>query len=194
MWVLSPLLVSSAFVALDAAHRVGATLPTAARSIGAIAVAALSGFVVALSVVAALHIHRSDLQPVVHDDWNGHRVEYRLFSYQNYHAFDRGLEWLKHHAATSDVVASTTPQWIYLRTGLKAVFPPFEQDAVVARDLLDGVPVRFVVIADWLSQDRALPIVRSDPLSWRVAYAEGDFVIYERLRNRSGEAPSRLER
>ena len=195
VWVLSPLLMLSACAALQAAHRVSIVLPRRARSIGTFGVAGLVTFVMALSVVVTIEAYRSDLRPVVHRDWNGHRVEYRLFSYSDYQAFDGGIEWLKQHASASDVVASTTPHWVYLRTGLKAVFPPFEQNPALARGLLDAVPVRYVVVADWLSRERALPTVESDQFAWRVAYADGDFAIYERTRDQHLLAsPVQLER
>ena len=183
LWVLSPLLMFSAFVAVEAAYRHHHRLPRALVLIGGITLAGLTTCVLALGALATFLTYTHELRPVVHRDWNGHFVEYRLFSYSDYHAFDRGLEWLKQHASSNDIVASTTPHWVYLRTGLRSVFPPFDRDVFAAQRLLGSVPVRYVVVADWLSRERALPTVKDAPAGWRVAYAEDDFAIYERSTN-----------
>ena len=180
LWVLSPLLMFSAFLAVGSAYRRRHALPRALITVARVLGVGLATFVLALSALAAFLTYSVDLRPVVHRDWNGHYVTYRLFSYSDYHAFDGGLEWLKQHADPNDIVASTTPQWVYLRTGLKSVFPPFDRDRAAAQRLLASVPVRYVVVADWLSRERALPIVKSAPEIWRPVYVDADFAIYER--------------
>jgi hypothetical protein len=59
--------------------------------------------------------------------------------------FDKAIAWLGAHADREDVVASSTPQWIYLNAGLKAVMPPMEADIARVQDLLDAVPVRYIL-------------------------------------------------
>lgn len=179
LWVLSPLLMLSAFHAVAALSRLRDRVP---RPVAAIVVAggvALSGFVIALGGFTAVRGFRTDLTPVVHQDWNGRPVEYRLFSYFGYEAFDGALEWLKREADPADVVASTTPQWVYLRTGLKSVFPPFEREVARAQALMDEVPIRYVVVADWLSRARALPAVEGSGL-WRLVYSDREVKVYRR--------------
>jgi hypothetical protein len=67
-----------------------------------------------------------------------------------------------------------------LRTGLRAVYPPFDSDPVRARYQLEAVPVTYVVIDEFKYRDfsprYSLPAVQSDPSSWRLVY------IFERTR------------
>ncbi len=60
----------------------------------------------------------------------GRLINYRLFYYSPVGiAFDEALDWLHRRAERTDVIAATDPQWVYLRTGRKAVLPPFELNA-----------------------------------------------------------------
>lgn len=128
-------------------------------------------------------------QEVNYEDQNGNNVKYRLFFYSDsYQALDTGLDWLKKRAKPGDVVAATMPQWIYLRTGLKAVMPPFESDPIKAQHLLDSVPVRYVIIDEIKVEGNftgkyASPLVRNSPKQWKMVYAapEAGFEIYQRL-------------
>jgi hypothetical protein len=182
LWVLSPPLLFSVCAAMGGIVGLRRHGNRARVLVPAIVFAALAGFVVALAVFTVVRAFRTDLRTVVHRNWNGHFVTYRLFSYTDYDTFDRGLEWLNAHAARTDIVASTTPQWVYLRTGLKAVFPPFDRNSQRAQVMMDSVPVRYAVVADWLSRERILPVALHDSGSWREAYRENDFIIYERVR------------
>ena len=181
LWVLSPLLMVSAFHAIAALYRASQGISRGLASAGAIGCAGLAMFVVALGASSVVRAFKTDLRPVLHADWNGHAVRYQLFSYTDYDAFDGGLEWLKRESASSDIVGTTTPHWVYLRTGRRAVFPPFERNASDALKLLDSVPVRYLVVADWLSQARVLSIVQSAPTAWQLAYSDGRFAIYQRV-------------
>ena len=40
-------------------------------------------------------------------------------------------------AQPNEIVATYAPQWVYLRTGLKAVMPPFELNPERAQKLLE---------------------------------------------------------
>ena len=51
------------------------------------------------------------------------------------------FEWIRRNAPTTAVIATTVPHLAYLRTGRKAVLPPFERDPDTANHLLDQVPV-----------------------------------------------------
>jgi hypothetical protein len=77
----------------------------------------------------------------------GQLVEYKLFYYAPLGtAFDQALDWLQHRAEPSDVIAATDPQWVYLRTGRKAVLPPFEPNGKTAQRLIDTVPVKYLIV------------------------------------------------
>jgi hypothetical protein len=73
-------------------------------------------------------------------------VQYKLFHYAPVGtAFDEGLEWLKRNSQSTDTIAATDPQWVYLRTGRKAVLPPFELNGEKAQHLIDTVPVKYLI-------------------------------------------------
>src|SRR5262249_37890186 len=71
----------------------------------------------------------------------------RLFYYgQTWRAFDAALAWLKGQARPGEVVATSSPHWAYLHTGLRAVMPPMEADLPKGQRLLDSVPATYVII------------------------------------------------
>ena len=77
----------------------------------------------------------------------GQLVEYKLFYYAPVGtAFDQALDWLQIAAERTDVIAATDPQWVYLRTGRKAVLPPFESNGKTAQRLIDTVPVKYLIV------------------------------------------------
>jgi hypothetical protein len=101
--------------------------------------------------------------------------------------FDEALVWLQRNRRSSDVVAATDPQRAYLRTGMKAVLPPFELDGAKAQKLIDTVPVRYL-IAEKEPQLVGLgayhrftsALVRDNPGCWTVVWKSDHVAIYER--------------
>jgi hypothetical protein len=90
------------------------------------------------------------------------------------------LDWLKERAEPGNVVAGSAPHWVFLRTGLKAVMPPFEPDPIKAQHLLDSVPVNYLIVDEGLAVDTrkySVPIVQKYPDRWRRIYT--DSVITE---------------
>jgi hypothetical protein len=76
----------------------------------------------------------------------GKFVKYRLFfCYPVGTDFDEALDWLKRRAERTDVIAASDPQWVYLRIGMKAVLPPFELNGKKAQQLVDTVPVKYLI-------------------------------------------------
>jgi 4-amino-4-deoxy-L-arabinose transferase-like glycosyltransferase len=117
-------------------------------------------------------------QQVAYHDRQGRLVEYRLFFYDEpCRALDAGIDWLNSHAHPSDIVAVSMPHWVYLRTGLKTVMPPFEPDSVRVEALLDSVPVNYVVLDATLygkpadTTQYVAPVVRSAPDRWERRYS-----------------------
>jgi hypothetical protein len=84
-------------------------------------------------------------------------------------------------------VATSTPPLVYLRTGLKAVMPPYEPGPATAQHLLDGVPATYLLVDSLDSPDVARryldPVVASYPERWRLVYgpAAGGTRIYQRV-------------
>lgn len=135
-------------------------------------------------------------QPVRYDSRQGTPVGYRLFFYMDgFRALDAGLDWLMAHAKPSDVIAVSMPHWAYLRTGNKTVMPPFESDPIKAQQLLESVPVAFLILDEGLAIDSKRfmkGVVEAFPDRWKRVYRddivtetgerhEQAFEIYERV-------------
>lgn len=103
--------------------------------------------------------------------------------------FDRAVEWIKNNAAPEDVVATAAPYWVHLRTGRKAVMPPFEDDPGEANRLMADVPVKYLLVDCMEFVDVAKrygrPAAIRFPDQWRQARRwnseYGPTIIYERL-------------
>ena len=141
-------------------------------------------------------VYRKWHQKVVYSGWNDEPVAYHLFFYHDaQRAFDGGIDWLKSRAKPGEVVASSMPHWVYLRTGLKSVMPPFELDTAKAQRLLDSIPVDYMIVDEGLALDTrkyTLPVVQTFIDQWRIVYSdslikdtdeplEGRFEIYQRV-------------
>ena len=127
-------------------------------------------------------------QRVFYEDKLGQQKAYQLFWYSSswkYH--DEALNWLKKIAKPGETVATTTPQYTYLKTGMSAIMPPFEPDVGEAQRLIDSVPVNYLVVdsLDFLDVTRrySLPMVKAFPLQWEMIYSTGDGTsrIYRRV-------------
>lgn len=127
-------------------------------------------------------------QPAEFTDASDRRQHYALFYYdETWREHDVSLEWLASHADPGAVVASSTPQWVYLKTGLRAVMPPYETAAATAQQLLDQVPVSYLVVDNLsfldVSRRYTRPVLATYPDRWRLVYAgdAGGPRIYQRV-------------
>ncbi len=183
---LAPFLVLALFQGLAAARGAAhAGLPRLAPAVGG-AGRAVVALILAVQVVGVARLFSYRHQEVTHLDLRGRPVSYRLFFYgPAYRALDGAIDWLRARAGPTDVVAASLPHWVYLRTGLKAVMPPFEPDARTALALLDAVPVRYLLVgdagADYV-RHYTLPAVQQAPGRWKLVYSapDGRLDIYER--------------
>jgi hypothetical protein len=101
--------------------------------------------------------------------------ENRLFFYdQAWADFETALAWLKERARPDEVVASTAAALAFLHTGLPAVMPPMEIDPDKAQQLLDSVPVTYMIVDELtfldVSRRYGDPVVRSHPNLWQLVY------------------------
>ncbi len=127
---------------------------------------------------------------------SGETIGHRWFFYMDsYRALDAGVDWLMVHAGSDDIIAVSMPQWVYLRTGNKAVMPPFESDPLIAQQLMESVPVTYLILDEGLaidSQRFTKGVVEQFPERWKRVYSDdvatetGErhaqaFAIYERL-------------
>jgi hypothetical protein len=142
--------------------------------------AALIGIVVAQSYVLAYAFARQ--HPRVDD--------HRAFFYDDaWAAHDAGIAWLARDAPPDAIVATSTPYWLHLATGLRAVLPPFEADPAEAQRLLESVPIEYLALDDLGFVDvirrYAAPVVTAFPDRWRLVYGEPSHGarIYRRVRH-----------
>jgi hypothetical protein len=119
---------------------------------------------------------------------SGQLREYRLFFYMpEWQVHDAALNWLAERADSDEIVATSTPHWLFLKTGLRSVMPPFEADAGEAQRLLDSVPVSYLIVDQLefvdISRRYAARIVKKFPERWELIYssAERGSRIYRRV-------------
>ena len=137
---------------------------------------------------AAGHQFRS-MGPVSYYDAAGRERVYKLLDYgSEWHALDPAFEWIRRNGATGTVIATTVPHLANLRTGHKAVLPPFERNPDTANRLLDEVPVTYLVTDNFgqpgVSERYAAPLVVERPQDWRLVFTAPDLEtrVYERTR------------
>jgi hypothetical protein len=116
--------------------------------------------------------------PAEYTDAAHRRHRYALFYYdETWRQHDVSLDWLAAHGEPGAVVASSTPQWVYLRTGLRSVMPPYESAAESAQRLLDGVPVTYLLVDNLsfldVSRRYTRPVLDAYPDRWRLVYTGG---------------------
>lgn len=156
------------------------------KFIGAAFSASIIFLILLLQTASVYIIYKFNLNPVAYYDQSGQKLEYRQFFYNKPHSnLDEGLDWVIKHGKPNDVVAGSWPQWIYLRTGLKAVLPPFELDAQKAQHLLDTVPVKYLLVEkdDYLGTLKYVsPVLQNAQGRWKLVFStpDKDLEIYER--------------
>jgi hypothetical protein len=169
-------------------------LPTFGRSVLVMIIVVVISWQGFAGVRSLYALHHDD----VAYEQGGRLVQYKLFHYAPVGtAFDEGLEWLKRNSQSTDTIAATDPQWVYLRTGRKAVLPPFELNGEKAQRLIDTVPVKYL-IAETKPQRLGLgayyrftsALLRDNPFHWDLVWSSSDrsMEIYRRTRPMDGSA------
>jgi hypothetical protein len=135
--------------------------------------------------IQALELYTKHYYPVSYIQ-HGRPVSHRLFYYGPAGAgVDAALDWLAGHAAASDVIATADPQWAYLRTGRRAVLPPFVLEGREAQRLMDSVPVNYLITSTDPDGYKRFtePLLAADSTAWRRVWIgpNGVVVIYERV-------------
>lgn len=170
----------------------------------------LARTVVAWSIVGIIGVQEAltlrDLYGLYHHDaayaHGGQPARHRLFFYAPAgKAFDDALDWLGPRADPADVVAATDAQWAHLRTGLKAVLPPFEADGKKAQLLVDTVPVKYLIV-ETKPQRLGLgayhrftsALLRENPTEWERVWSSAEDTIEIHSRNTTGRAPRHQDR
>jgi hypothetical protein len=154
---------------------------------GLVAVVAL---IVSVQLASLNDFFRDRHRKVEYVDRSGTLVRYHLFYYREaYRDLDAGLDWLRQHAKSTEVIVSSMPHWVYLRTGMKAVMPPFETDPSKAQALLEAVPATYLIIdgrTGSFTREYGLPAVKAAPERWQLIYSSqaGELAIYRRSASR----------
>jgi hypothetical protein len=145
---------------------------------------------------AIFKVYTKQLRPVEYVDATGQRHEQQLFFYtQAWRSHDAALDWLRRVADRDNILATSTPHWAYLKTGSRAILPPFEADVRAARRLVEAVPVKYLVVDSLefvdVSRRYAAPIARAYPREWELIYSSADSTsrIYRRV-EASGPVPA----
>lgn len=145
------------------------------KASGVVFVCSIVSLIFAQQSFASFLVYTRWHQQVTYTDLNGRRQAYRLFFYHDaYRTLDGALDWLKGQAKPAEVVAVSMPHWVHLRTGLKAVMPPFEPDAVKAQQLLDSVPVTYLILDEDLAVNTrkyTSAVVKYFPERWQRVYS-----------------------
>ena len=106
-----------------------------------------------------------------------------FFHDRSWRAWEEAVAWINAHAPPDAIVATTSPHLCYLLTGRRAVLPPMEIDPVHARQLLEAVPVSYVIVDELefadMSRRYALPAVENDPAGWRLVHEIDGTRIYQ---------------
>jgi hypothetical protein len=171
-------------------------LPAKCKLVGLVSIGSIVSLIFVQQSLSSFLVYTKWHQKVMYTDQNRKEIIYHLFFYHDsYRTLDMGLDWLKARAKPENIVAVSMPQWVYLRTGLKAVMPPFESNPAKAQHLLDSVPVSYLVLDDGLAVDTrqyTSPVVKNFPDRWKRVYSasivteSGDelkdrFEIYQRV-------------
>ena len=110
---------------------------------------------------------------------------YRLFDHDGlWRDWEEAGAWIKAHAPPDAIVSTSAPHLFYLRTGLRAILPPMEAAPERARQLLESVPVSYVIVDKLkfvdISRRYADPAAKSDHDTWRVVQSVHGTKIYQR--------------
>ncbi len=203
LWPLTPVLASALIMALFRVRdRVSATAGGRWRVASVAFIATVIFGILLVQSVLLVRIYQGRNTAFYRDE-GGKQREYRLFFYTPAWQFhDAALDWLRGKADPHEIVATSTPHWAYLKTGLFAVMPPFEPDVLEAAHLIDRIAVKYLLLdcgsplvpsaessitagrppVD-ISRRYALPVVTSFPERWKLVYSspEGHSQIYQRV-------------
>jgi hypothetical protein len=185
---VAPFLVLALCECVLAIRRRLQTGPRILARLAPLGVGAGAALVLTIQILSLADLFRERHRRVEYQDRSGAVVSYRLLYYREvYQALDAGLDWLRRRAGPTDIIASSMPHWVYLRTGLKAVMPPFESDPARAQALLDSVPVGYLIVdgrTGSFTRQFGLPAVKAAPGQWQLVYLPppGELEIYRRRR------------
>lgn len=165
---LMPLAPVLALALAEVLARVAALWPRLAKPVAAIAVLVLA--VQAFALERTFTHYRHAVAPFGAAP-GAPPTHYFLFEEARaWRAFQAAVAWIAREAPAEAVVATSSPQLVWLETGRRAVMPPFEADPVEAARLLEAVPVDYVIVDELAFLDvtrrYALPAVERASERW----------------------------
>lgn len=192
---LMPLFTIAAAVALDALVSALRRALARRRTRPAGLAARLAPWAPSLAVAAlmlgvqltAQYLIEHDPPDVAYEGRDGRPVRYHLMWYDStWRSHDAAVDWIAQRADSTAIVVTTTPHWVYLRTGLRSVMPPFEADPARADSLMATLPGRYLILDHLGFIDSArrygAPVVERFPERWRLVFDGGarGSAVYER--------------
>ena len=185
---LAPILGILAAVALMAAtNALRRALPKSKSALAPAPAILIASLMLCIQVFALSTMFSTNLGRVTYRGHDGEEITYRLFFYDHlWKAHDAAIDWLAGTASPGDIVVTSTPHWVFIRTGLMAVMPPFEPDPIIAQDLINSVPAKYLLIDGLtfvdVSRRYLAPIPKRFPERWKQIYTanNGSVQIYER--------------
>jgi hypothetical protein len=166
------------YLIAEAMRRLGAR-PGWWRRLGRLAIAGGVSLILLQQVYTLYTSFANHRDVAFYNDASGRRHKYHLLFYdRTWRLHDDALDWLARHSRPGEIVATSTPHWAYLRTGLPAIMPPYEADPAVAQRLVDAVPVTYLVVDNlsFLDVGRRYtrPMIARDPGRWSLIYFAND--------------------
>jgi hypothetical protein len=154
------------------------------------AIAIVGRIVLAALLLAALTLQVSSVWKLFYDraiqgtsylPGGGAAGPHYFYYSESWRDWDAGIAWIQSHSHPNAIVLTRSPQLCYLRTGRRAVMPPVEQNQDRARQLLESVPVSYVLLE--LPVDY-IPAVEKDSQRWRSVESVKPVRLYERISGR----------
>jgi hypothetical protein len=185
LWPLAPYLAIALILGLAMVDRL---LP--AHCAGWLA-GIVIGLVLIQQAISTVMLYRIEYNDVTEVTRSGQRVRYRLFYYSpGFRSVDAAQEWIRERTRTTDLIAASSPHWLSLRTGRKAIMVPFNGDPQALEHLLAQTRVKYLVLDDLpdlnLSSFVAPAIERST--GWRQVFAYDEHCrVFERIGSAGAE-------
>jgi hypothetical protein len=176
---LSPFLLIGIAMAFDALWAVISALPVhpviAAFARAALTVPVALALIPQVSSVQKLFRHRA-VEGASYVPGRGDVGPHFFYYSKVLRARDVEIAWIQSHSNPNAIVAMHWPQICYLRTGRRAVLPPEERNQDRVRELLESVPISYVILElrDWM------PAVEKDNRRWRLVESIDQVKLYER--------------
>jgi hypothetical protein len=185
---IAPLIIIFLVVALRTGSDAVGNRFTKRAAVSNVLIAVLLSAMLVVQAGIALVFLRN-LLPVSYYDSQEREHTFLALTYEpHWHALDRAFEWIRRNGKNNAIVATSVPQLAYLRSQHKAVLPPFEVNPDRAIELLDQVPVSYLVVDDLkrpaISDRYAAPLASHRPDDWKLVYTSAGKLtqVYERIR------------